>query len=95
MTSRQCQINQVLRDEDIEGFIGLGAPPDEYESEADMIAGAIASEDQSKLTEGRITDVIRTVWAKMFGPFSEEELGKREDAFRRVARCVLAARTSD
>jgi hypothetical protein len=37
MTSRLDLTNELLRHEDIEGLLSMGAPDDEYESEAEMI----------------------------------------------------------
>lgn len=82
-------IQHVLNDEDIEGLLGAGAPSDEYESEAQMIAKAITQASESELTEELLTTVVRSTWVEMFGPFSDEQLRKREAAFQRVARRVL------
>jgi hypothetical protein len=38
MTARIDQITELLRQEDIEGLLDIGAPEDEYDSEAEMIA---------------------------------------------------------
>lgn len=92
MTISQAQIQQVLNDEDIEGLLRVGAPSDEYEFEAQMIAKAITQASESELTEGCLTAVVRRTWVEMFGPFPEEQLGQRESAFQRVARRVLAER---
>lgn len=90
MTISPAQIQQVLNDEDIEGLLHVGAPSDEYESEARMIAKAITQASEPELAEERLTAVIRSTWAEMFGPFSEEQLRRREAAFLRVARRVMA-----
>jgi len=89
MTISPLQIQQVLNDEDIEGLLQAGAPTDEYETEARMIAEAITQAHESKLTEERLTSVVRSTWAEMFGPFSGDQLRKREAAFQRVARRVM------
>lgn len=90
MTISHVQIQQVLNDEDIEGLLQVGAPTDEYETEARMIAETITQAHESKLTEERLTAVVRSTWAEMFGPFSEDQLRQREAAFQRVARRVMA-----
>lgn len=90
MTISHVQIQQVLNDEDIEGLLQVGAPSDEYEAEARMIAEAITQAHESKLTEEHLTAVVRRTWAEMFGPFSEDQLRRREAAFQRVARRVMA-----
>ncbi len=59
MTISPVQIQQVLNDEDIEGLLQVGAPSDEYETEARMIAEAITQTHESKLTEERLTSVVK------------------------------------
>jgi hypothetical protein len=86
-----AQIQQILNDEDVEALLQAGAPTDEYETEARMIAEAITQAQESKLTEERLTSVVRSTWAEMFGSFSEDQLRKREAAFQRVARRVITA----
>jgi len=83
------QIQHVLNDEDIEGLLGVGAPSDEYESEARMIAKAITEASEAELTEERLIAVVRSTWAEMFGPFADEQLRQWEAAFQRVARRLL------
>jgi hypothetical protein len=95
MTISPIQIQQVLNDEDIEGLLKAGAPTDEYETEAQMIAEAITQTHESKLTEERLTSVVKVTWAEMFGPFSEDQLQQREAAFQRVARRVMAEQRGD
>lgn len=82
------QIREVLNREDIEGLIALGAPEDEYDMEAEMIANAVARHESS-LDEMSLAAMVREVWIKSFSPFSEEGLSKRQPAFIRVARRVL------
>lgn len=84
------QIRQILNEEDIEGLLQAGAPADEYETEAERITQAVAQADE--LTEDRLTVVVQTMWREMFGPLSEEQLGLRHSAFRRVAHRILAQR---
>jgi hypothetical protein len=47
-------INEPLRHEDIEGLLAMGAPDDEYESEAEMIAAHIG-EAEENAPDQRIT----------------------------------------
>jgi hypothetical protein len=90
MTVTPEVIREVLNSVDIEGLLQVGAPADEYESEAQMIATAISQTSESDLTEERLLHVIRRVWTEMFGPFSDEEIKKRDAVFLQVARQILA-----
>ena len=45
---------ELLQDSDIEGFIELGAPDDEYNSEAQSLSLALAELDSEELTEKNI-----------------------------------------
>jgi hypothetical protein len=85
-------IREVLNSEDIEGLLKVGAPADEYESEAQMIATAIKQTSESEVTEEQLSRIVRRVWAEMFGPFSEGEIEKRSAAFRQVARKIAQRR---
>lgn len=81
-------IADILRTEDIEGLIAIGAPADEYDSEAEKIAQAIEKLSASELTQANICAVIALLWAKSFNR-SSEEIKQRMPAFERVAVKVL------
>jgi len=83
-------IQNVLHTEDVEGLLALGAPDDEYSSEAQAIADALLSVQSRKHTEADIAAVIERVWNKYFGPFSSQEISKRIPAFQRIARQLVA-----
>jgi hypothetical protein len=83
------QIRDILNQEDIEGLLRLGAPNDEYETEAKMIAEALA-EQKELADEDRLSALVRVVWIKAFSPFSEAALSKRAPAFSRVAKNLKA-----
>lgn len=51
-------INAILEKEDIEGYVRLGAPSDEYASEAEDIAAAIMHLDKSEITLENITAIL-------------------------------------
>jgi hypothetical protein len=84
-------IKNILRAEDIEGLIQLGAPADEYDSEAEELE-VMLSKLGGTHTEEQIVKVLEDIWNESFGPFNAEEIGKRQDAFRRVARRLKAQR---
>jgi hypothetical protein len=83
------QIKEILNREDIEGLLRLGAPNDEYETEAKMIAEALAKQ-KGVADENSLSALVRAVWVKAFSPFSEDALSKRAPGFGRVARSLKA-----
>jgi hypothetical protein len=83
-------VQGALNGEDLEGLLQLGAPADEYKSEALDIISVIAEAGPSALTEDTLTGVIESVWIRTFGPFSVEEVRQRKAGFRRVARTILS-----
>ncbi len=89
MEITRLEIEEVLRSEDVEGLLDLGAPRDEYSSEARSIASALAAIEVHDLTEDRLAAVVRSVWTRSFGPLSEADLAKRASAFRQVAQRIL------
>jgi hypothetical protein len=82
-------IKVALDSEDVEGLLAMGCPPDEYDSEASLIEGRIAKVPGDKLNADRIADIVAEVWNSQFGPFDEEDLDKRRQAFSSVARRIL------
>jgi len=86
-------VRQVLNLEDIEGLLSLGAPPDEYDREAQLVGQKVqdflASRPERPLSGGEVADALRDVWNETFGPFSQEELAKREAAFSRAAAEII------
>lgn len=77
-------IREILNRQDVEGFLALGAPEDEYQSEAKLILRAIESGEVRPRKE-ELCELLANIWERMFGPFAEEEIKKREAAFRRIA----------
>ncbi len=78
-------IRQVLNEEDVEGLLAAGAPRDEYNAEAELIIQAI-EHGQVKPEDADLKKLLRDIWQNMFGPFSEQELNKRNEALNRVAK---------
>jgi hypothetical protein len=88
MITRLAQVIELLRTEDIEGLIEIGAPEDEYDSEAEMITDRIHAAESAS-PSGRITKadairVIQDVWTEMFS-LDSYGLNRRKDAFEHVA----------
>ncbi|MGO9336568.1 MAG: hypothetical protein ACLPY1_03570 [Terracidiphilus sp.] len=85
-------IEEALREADIESLIEIGAPDDEYTSEARDIANAVSHIDESRLAEGQLLDVLRSVWARSFD-LAQEDVERRAPAFQQVARRILGDRS--
>ncbi len=87
------EIKKLLDREDIENLLALGAPNDEYESEAEMIHIALKklSRDQpQEITPDRIIGIIKKVWQQMFD-HDDQQLATREPAFRKIATQICAS----
>lgn len=80
-------ISELLRYEDIEGLLSMGAPDDEYESEAEMIAdrvGEVEERSSEKITREEVEEIVAAVWKKRFG-LSDAHVQRRRDAFAAIA----------
>jgi cell division ATPase FtsA len=88
MTRRLDLTNELLRQEDIEGLLSMGAPDDEYGPEAEMIINRVGELESSSpthnVTREEIEAIMRTVWKEMFGLF-EDQLQQRHGAFQSIA----------
>jgi hypothetical protein len=84
----ETKINSFLQTEDIEGFIELGAPNDEYESEAKDIAQNLTKLNLKELSFETILEVLSTIWTKNFN-LNEEDLEKRQEALDKIARQIF------
>ncbi len=89
MTISLVDIVESLRKEDIEGLLALGAPGDEYDSEAKEIFLALETLNQEQLTEANIVGIIALAWAKSFNR-SPQEIEQRLPAFQRIAMYLVA-----
>lgn len=80
-------LKNILCEEDIEGLIKLGAPADEYNSEANEIEAAMSSLGDNR-SEEQVVQLLEHVW-KGFFDLSTEDIELRRDAFQRVARRIM------
>jgi len=94
MDISQSDLREMLNAEDIEGLLALGAPNDEYASEARSIASAVSELDETHFAEEAVTEVVRGVWIRAFGPFSRADIERRSRAFGQVARDIQARAVS-
>jgi cell division ATPase FtsA len=88
MITRLDLTNELLRHEDIEGLLSIGAPDNEYESEAEMIVDRVGEAESNapshRITKEEVEAIIRAVWKEMFG-LSEDQLRQRHEAFQSIA----------
>ena len=59
-------IAALLKESDLEGYISFGAPDDEYDSEAEVIALALSELDDSEIDAKNVAAIISEVWQKSF-----------------------------
>jgi len=88
VTLHPARIRHALNDEDPENLLKLGAPDDEYQTEADMIANLLANVPPADRTLERVVAIIAGVWRHMFA-LSPEALKVRGSMFQRVAERIL------
>lgn len=84
-------ILQLLNEADIEGLLAVGAPADEYETEAEDIFQALQAIQPKNLSADAILAVVVSVWANSFG-LDESAIRQRHDAFRNIIRLILKAK---
>lgn len=82
-----ADIEVLLRNEDIEGFIGFGAPTDEYFSEAEQIVAAVSELSREQFKAENIAAIISLVWMRSFD-LSEEDMKLRMPSIWRAAESV-------
>ena len=86
-------IDNLLRQGDIEGLIELGAPEDEYHSEAEQIVSALRELNDDEVNSNNIAAIISLIWTTSFN-LSEEDLLLRTEAIEQTATQILSYRTS-
>lgn len=87
MKIKHSIINTFLQTEDIEGFIELGSPADEYLAEAVNIAAAISQLNNNELDIETITAILALEWVQSFD-LSEADIADRSAAILRVAKLI-------
>ena len=81
-------IEAFLREADIEGYIDLGAPADEYSSEAEIIASAVSQLEHFEINEENIISIIFAVWKKSFN-LDNSDLQARKPAISSVTERII------
>lgn len=82
-------INHILVQEDIEGFIEAGAPQDEYEYEAKRFFDAINLLSAKERDKDHLLAAIVLIWFESF-EISQEEMKLRLQGLERVVDHILA-----
>ncbi len=77
-------IQELVALADPENFIAEGAPPDEYETEAELIFVTVENLATPSLTVGNILPLIEDVWQKSF-ELDDDALQKRRPALGALA----------
>ena len=85
MKDVQMKIAEILREEDIEGFVEHGAPGDEYDTEAEMIAASISSMDVADRTLENIIFGVLDIWQESFD-LSLEDLDRRRPNIQKLCK---------
>ncbi len=91
MTVSLSTVDAILRLEDMEGLIALGAPEDEYSDEAAEIHIALA-QFGDRPTREQISVLVMDVWKLSFGPFSAADIQKRQSALQQLVHRILDER---
>jgi hypothetical protein len=85
------KIASLLRQADIEGYIQLGAPADEYNSEAEALALALAELDNTECTLENITAITTEIWKQSFN-LGEADIRMRQSQIRRFAESAIVGK---
>jgi hypothetical protein len=84
-------IASLLRQADIEGYIELGAPANEYDSEAEALAIAFSELSTEEITTENITAILIEAWRHSFN-LSDSDLEMRKREIKIVAKAIVDGR---
>jgi hypothetical protein len=76
-------VDELIRTQDVEGFIAEGAPEDEYEGEIEAVYERLRALPVEEASRERLMAVLEEVWARSFS-LSAAELKEREGAFGEI-----------
>lgn len=82
-------LESILRAEDMEGLQAVGAPGDEYNDEAAAMQAALEQLRDDQVTQDNVAEGLMSVWERSFGPFSEDDVRRRQPVLQRLAERVL------
>ena len=89
MTIPLTTVDEILRSLDIEGLLAVGAPSDEYGSEAEQIKNLLEGVPETQMSRKEVLAIVTAVWEHSFGPFSAEELQNRAAVLQQLTDRVL------
>ncbi len=81
-------VNELITEQDVEGFIADGAPADEYESEVELALHGLQALPKAEATKDRIVELLEGIWRKNFS-LSDADLQSRQPAFEAIADRIL------
>jgi hypothetical protein len=81
-------VNDLVTEQDVEGFIADGAPSDEYESEVEEVFAALLALPGEEATNERIIAILEQTWKKNFS-LSDEDLKQRRPSFEKIVERIL------
>jgi hypothetical protein len=81
-------VNDLVTEQDVEGFIADGAPADEYEGEIEEVFAALQALPPVEATQEKIVAVLRQTWRKNFSQ-SDAELDERGPGLKKIAESIL------
>ncbi len=80
-------IQELVATADVEGFIADGSPPDEYETEAELLFVAIENFPTADLLAPNILAILEPIWRKNFS-LTDAELTLRRPALEILAQQI-------
>ena len=88
MTFEYKNLQALINQYDLEGFIKTGAPDDEYMIQAETLYNALMALDKDERAVETIAALIHTIWQNSFD-LSAKDLQKRRAAFIALAEEIL------
>jgi hypothetical protein len=81
-------VNDLVTEQDVEGFIAHGAPADEYEGEVEEVFAALHALPAAEATRDRILTILEETWTRNFS-LSDEALMQRRPALEKIVERIL------
>lgn len=88
MTIDLDSVNDLVTEQDVEGFIADGAPADEYESEVEEVFAALHALPAHEATKDRILLILQQTWKKNFS-LSDADLQQRRPGLEKIVERIL------
>ncbi len=82
-----ASLKELVAAADVEGFIAGGAPPDEYDTEADLLFVELENLTTADLVPGRLLPLLEDIWPKSFS-LDAEQLFHRRPALHALAEQI-------